>query len=204
MMQDIDARGKPCPKPVMMAKKALEKTDGNFRILLDSRVSVENVRRFLESQSCNVSITEETQGTFILVCSQPSETTKETVNVDYINLQPNSGSKKINVLVTSNVLGSSDEELGEVLMKGFLSTLASSDVNCGTIALMNGGVLLALPENSASESLRALETKGWRVLVCGTCTNHYGITDRIAAGSISNMFEITESLLDADNTLTVP
>ncbi len=204
MVQDIDARGKPCPKPVMMAKKALEKTDGNFRILLDSRVSVENVRKFLESRGCSVSTTEETQGTFILVCSQPSETTEETVNVDHTDLKPNSGSKKISVLVTSNVLGSSDEELGEVLMKSFLSTLASSDVNRGTIALMNGGVLLVTPENSASESLRALETKGWRVLVCGTCTNHYGITDRIAAGSISNMFEITESLLEADNTLTVP
>ena len=69
------------------------------------------------------------------------------------------------------------------------------------IALMNEGVLLSLPENGASEILRDLENKGTSILVCGTCTNHFGITDKVSVGTISNMFQITEAMLEVDKAL---
>jgi sulfur relay (sulfurtransferase) complex TusBCD TusD component (DsrE family) len=68
---------------------------------------------------------------------------------------------------------------------------------------MNEGVLLALPESSTSESLSQIEDKGCRILVCGTCTNHFGVTEKIKVGTISNMYEITEQILEAQKTITI-
>jgi len=64
-----------------------------------------------------------------------------------------------------------------------------------TIALMNEGVNLAQPDSSASESLKMLEGKGTRILVCGTCANHFGIASSVCVGTISNMFEITDTVI---------
>ena len=71
------------------------------------------------------------------------------------------------------------------------------------VALMNEGVKLALKNTSSCDHLSALRKKGTRILVCGTCTNHFGITADIGAGVISNMFEITEALLSADKILSL-
>ena len=66
---------------------------------------------------------------------------------------------------------------------------------------MNAGVKLALPESSTFDTLREIEARGTKILVCGTCTNHFGITDKIKVGVISNMFEIAGSLMSADKTI---
>ncbi len=42
----IDARGRSCPEPVIMIKKAMETKAASYEMLVDSRVSVENVTRF--------------------------------------------------------------------------------------------------------------------------------------------------------------
>ena len=107
------------------------------------------------------------------------------------------------VLITGKTLGRNDEELGEILVKGFLGALAQLDVPPKTLALMNEGVKLALFDSSACDHLKNLERKGTNILVCGTCVNHFGITDSVGAGIISNMFEIVESLNKAGKILSV-
>ena len=46
----VDARGLPCPQPLMLAKKALtELSEGEIlRLLLDNKLSCDNVIRFLQ------------------------------------------------------------------------------------------------------------------------------------------------------------
>ncbi len=203
-MHRLDARGMPCPKPVIMTKKAVDEGLGPFEVVVDSRVSETNVKRFLESRGYMVSSTEGPAGTFTLECLPPGGK-KENVP-DHLLSELREKSQKnetVTVLVTSSVLGKGDDLLGEALMKAFLDALAGSLEFKGTIALMNSGVLLALAENSASESLRLLENGGCRLLVCGTCTNHYGITDNVSVGNVSNMFEIAEAVLSSDKTVTV-
>ena len=107
------------------------------------------------------------------------------------------------VLITGKTLGRNDEELGEILIKGFLGTLSQLEVPPRTLALMNEGVKLALFDSSSCDHLKNLEKKGTDILVCGTCTNHFGITDSVGAGTISNMFEILESLNRAQKILSV-
>lgn len=205
-MELVDARGKPCPKPVMMAKKAIDESSGSFRILVDSMVSATNVRRFVESRGYKVNVTEETTGDFLLECIMPETGLGNAAPAAGSGRRLSHGEEResVMVLVTSSLLGNGDKPLGDVLMKGFLSALSESGAFTGTVALMNRGVFLTLRENSASESLRSLEAKGCPVLVCGTCTNHYGITEKVSVGTISNMFEITEALVCADRTVTIP
>lgn len=42
----IDARGRACPEPVLMIKKAMESKENSYSMMVDNRVSVENVARF--------------------------------------------------------------------------------------------------------------------------------------------------------------
>lgn len=44
----IDARGRSCPEPVIMIKKAMASGEESYQMLVDNRVSVENVTRFAE------------------------------------------------------------------------------------------------------------------------------------------------------------
>ncbi|MCD8097638.1 MAG: sulfurtransferase TusA family protein [Lachnospiraceae bacterium] len=54
----IDARGRSCPEPVIMLKKALESNENNYEIMVDNHVSVENVTRFAEHSGYEVHIEE--------------------------------------------------------------------------------------------------------------------------------------------------
>ena len=60
---------------------------------------------------------------------------------------------------------------------------------------MNSAVKMAVEGSSFFDHLSELRDRGTLILVCGTCTKHFGITDDIRIGVISNMFEITEAVL---------
>lgn len=64
-MKVVDARGRSCPEPVIMAKNGLETDPAGIEILLDTHVSVENVSRLAKSMGYQVSVAEE-QGDFHL------------------------------------------------------------------------------------------------------------------------------------------
>lgn len=42
----IDARGRSCPEPVIMIKKAMDTKENTYEMMVDSTVSVENVTRY--------------------------------------------------------------------------------------------------------------------------------------------------------------
>ena len=62
---------------------------------------------------------------------------------------------------------------------------------------MNDAVMMAIGDSSSLDYLKELSDKGVKILVCGTCTKHFGVTEDIKVGVISNMFEITEAVFGA-------
>ena len=54
-MNSVDARGYACPQPVIMTKKALEKKGAPLRVLVDSKIPLENVTRFAANSGYKVS-----------------------------------------------------------------------------------------------------------------------------------------------------
>ena len=57
-MKTIDARGLSCPEPVILASQAMKSGDNAYEIIVDNRVSRENVTRFAEHQGYTVSVKE--------------------------------------------------------------------------------------------------------------------------------------------------
>ena len=190
----VNAMGKLCPEPVVMTKAELAKGTAELEVLVDNDIAVSNVTRLLSSQGFSVEV--ERNGDERRLKAKKTGEASAAVN-------NNSGGQLLAVFVTGTTLGRNDAELGEVLIKAFLGTLSKLTLKPAVIAFMNEGVKLALPESSACEHIKDLEKLGTKVLVCGTCTTHFNITDKVAVGTISNMFEIMEMLTSADKILTI-
>ena len=46
-----------------------------------------------------------------------------------------------------------------------------------------------------------MEEQGVEILSCGTCLNFYGLTDKLKVGSVTNMYDIVESMAKADKVI---
>jgi intracellular sulfur oxidation DsrE/DsrF family protein len=70
-----------------------------------------------------------------------------------------------------------------------------------SIILYNRGIFLALKNSPVAESLKKLELKGIKILVCGTCLNHYKQKENLAAGIVSNMYDIAATMAKASHVI---
>ena len=104
-------------------------------------------------------------------------------------------------MISADHMGEGDEELGKVLIKGFIYALTEQDVLPQTILFYNGGAKLTCEESPTLEDLKSLEAQGVEILTCGTCLNHYGLTDKLQVGSVTNMYVIAEKMLGAGNVV---
>ena len=57
-MTKLDARGLSCPEPVILISQAMKSGENAYEIIVDNRVSRENVTRFAEHQGYAVSVSE--------------------------------------------------------------------------------------------------------------------------------------------------
>lgn len=179
----------------MMTKKMIDTGEREIQVLVDNKVAVSNVTRMFEKMG--YSVAQGGEGTDLTVTGTGGDSAAQPAAKD-----SDEGSlEDVAILVSGKELGKEDRELGEVLIKGFLGALAERDRPPRVVALMNEGVFLALDDHTALESLRQLEAKGTELLVCGTCTTHFGVTDRVGAGVVSNMFDISEALLGVARTV---
>lgn len=191
-MKTIDCRNMSCPLPVVTVKRALEEGGGEpLAVLLDDGAPRENVTRFVTGRGFTV--TEETiAGGFSLVISgQPA--TRAAVAVS-----PQGGPV---VLVASDRLGDGPEELGRLLMKNFLITLLDLAELPDRIFFLNTGVFLTTEGSEVLEALEKLGNRGVEVLSCGVCLDFFQRKFQLKAGSVTNMFTIAESLLQAGTVI---
>jgi selenium metabolism protein YedF len=106
-------------------------------------------------------------------------------------------------LVTRNSLGEAPEDLQRILAVNFFGILANSEHSPETILFYADGVKLACEGSAVVESLRALEKKGTRLILCRTCLDYFGILDQVAVGSVGKMTDIVASLEEATKVVTV-
>ncbi len=200
-MKTVDARGQLCPKPLIMVKRALGEIAGNesLEILIDNETSVKNVSRFLDEHQIKVH-TEKKGETYRLLLSKTGEIPATTKAEDYCD-DPAPVKADYVIAFQKNTLGQGVEELGRLLIKGFINTLPELDKKPGTLVFLNTGIFLALKESPVLESLKRLEKDGTKILVCGTCLDYYQKKDELAAGIISNMYDILDELSRAGKVL---
>ena len=114
----------------------------------------------------------------------------------FCDCTPGKESNKV-VVIRSSVMGEGDPELGKVLLKGFIYAISQQKDLPKTMLFYNGGAFITCEGSQSLEDLKALEEQGVKILTCGTCLNHYGLTDRLAVGEVTNMYEIAEKMTQA-------
>jgi len=196
-MAVLDCRGMSCPQPVLETKKALQKSpSGEVLVLVDNPASKENVRRFAESQGYRVDISEE-KGAFQLRLQKPEGRRKDSVREE----RKVEGEIQSVVFIESDSIGRGSEELGRILMRSFLHTLAEGDFKAAKIIMVNSGVKLTCEGSEVLEDLRHLSRQGAEILSCGTCLDYFGLKTKLQVGRVSNMYEILSSLAQAGKVL---
>lgn len=198
MKPTIDARGLACPQPVVLTHKAIASAD-EVTVIVDNDVAVANVSRFARSQGFAVEAAPRADGTWL-------ELHRVGAPVDPANAEPlitcpvsapPAAAGPVVVFVASDVLGRGADELGERLMGAFFHTIAEAGPRPDLLVFMNAGVKLVVEGARTVDDLRALAGQGVEVLACGACLSYYGLTERLAVGRVSNMYEIAKTLLEA-------
>ena len=209
MKQLVDARGKQCPVPVIETKKALkEMTEGMVEVLVDNEIAVQNLTKMAKQMKLSCSSEKVAVDHYVVHIEVLKRTDEMTQSQSSDNLVQNSVStieqnhlettqETTIVVLSANYMGEGNEELGKVLMKGFIYALTELDKLPKKILLYNSGAKLSIQGSDSLEDLRLLESKGVEILTCGTCLNFYGISDQLAVGSVTNMYAIAESMMEA-------
>jgi selenium metabolism protein YedF len=112
-----------------------------------------------------------------------------------------SGKRDMVVYIASEGMGRGDEALGVELMSKFLDTLSHLKDRISHLIFVNAGAKLVVEGSPVLEQLQHLEGVGVELLACGTCLNHFGITDKVAVGSVSNMVAILDTLSEAGTVI---
>ena len=107
------------------------------------------------------------------------------------------------IAISSDTMGRGDNELGQVLMRSYLHTLTELTPRADTLIFFNSGVKLAVEGSPAVEDLRVLAEQGVRVLLCGTCLGHFDLKEHVVVGQISNMYAISETMLQAQRLINL-
>lgn len=195
----VDARGELCPKPLILTKCALKECEEGqpVKILIDNETSKTNVMRFLTDNGYSPECIE-TDGVFTLSLFGASTELSHPDAARYCS----TGVQAPHVIaVKSNRMGEGEKELGELLIKAFISTITEVSPLPGTIVFYNSGIFLACNDSPVIDALKQLETQGVTILVCGTCADYYNKKAEISIGTISNMYTILETLTAAGNVI---
>lgn len=203
MSKVVDALGKPCPMPVIMAKKEIENGEKELVIQVDNRAAVENLKKL--AASCGyLSEVKEMDGSFLVSlwmdCVECREILSEAVEKPVPQM---AGSRDYTVFIGKEWIGDGDHELGKNLMRMFFYTLTESEDLPESVLFMNGGVKLPVEDEQIISHLNVLTEKGVDVLVCGTCLSFYGLAEELKVGSVSNMYDIASRMQKAGKVITL-
>ena len=204
-MIQVNAMGDTCPIPVVKTKKAIESMDapGVVETLVDNEIAVQNLTKMANQKGYAVKSEkiEEGQYKVTMVIGKKSDAETEAPAEKPETAEPEvcapDKRKDQVVVISSSTMGIGNDELGAVLIKGFIYALSQQDILPGTILFYNGGVKLACEGSASLEDLKSMEAQGVEILACGTCLNFYELTDHLAVGSVTNMYEIVERMTQA-------
>lgn len=212
-LHTLDARGYLCPQPLIKTRRLWKTltTGERFQVLVDNDIAHINLVSFLSDQGAEPSVHKEGENCWVVVATRAQDNNKATsvhqsqVAVAQATVVQANEATKVNsvvvaqpanyiVVLKSDCMGQGDDDLGRMLVKGYLNTLRELENKPTTIILYNSGVLLANQDSGSETALKALAEDGVDVIVCGACVDFFAIKETLAAGRISNMYEIAEKI----------
>ncbi len=190
MSDTIDARGLTCPQPVILAKRRIDQGEESIVVMVDNAAAKENVSRLGENQGYEVTIEEQGEDYQLIMYKK-----------NQIEHAPRLEGG-VAILVSGDLFGQGDEELGRLLMENFLYAL-NETAGIEHIIFMNQAVFLTTEGSPVLSYLETLQEKGIAILSCGICLDYYQRTEQLAVGTITNMYSAIEILSQSAKTLTI-
>lgn len=188
----VDARGLNCPMPVVNAKAAIDQMEepGEVKVLVDNEIAVQNLVKFAASKNLEAKSNKLSDNEFeVIINAIAGDGASDN---DAVNCVPDARDGDMVVVLSSKCMGTGDETLGGNLMKAFIFALTKQDKLPQSILLYNSGAFLSCEDSESLEDLKLLEAEGANILTCGTCLDFYGVKEKLAVGTVTNMFEIVE------------
>lgn len=193
-MNTIDCRDMLCPRPVLETRKQLLANPENaLTVHVSNDIAQANITRLANKQGFSVDSTV-TDGEITLTLT-PSPQASASQATQFGATAPADGDTI--VYISSSAMGTGSDELGEVLMRNFIFTLAQTDNYPTTILFVNSGVKLTCDQSTVLEPLQLLADNGVTICSCGLCLEFFNIQDQLKVGQISNMLETVEAMQQA-------
>jgi selenium metabolism protein YedF len=200
-MNEIDARNQDCPTPVLMTRAIVEEINPvTLKVIVSNDASKQNVCRYLKSKAYRVT-DEQVDDAYQITGTRDQDAGVLAVPVPVS--APDMEKRKILVMVTTDRIGVGDDSLGLKLMVNFIRTLKEFGPDLWRVVLVNNGVKLTIETSAVMDDLEDLEKEGIKLMVCGTCLEHYGISDMKRVGETTNMLDIVTAMHLADKVITM-
>ncbi len=192
-MIKVNAIGDVCPIPVVKTKKAMQELTGAgvIEVLVDNEIAVSNVTKMAEAAGGKVTAEKVEEKEYKITIEVSGEAQAEEAAAE----------ENLVVVVSSDRMGVGNDDLGKVLIKGFIFAVTQLDKLPKTMLFYNGGATLTAEGSDSLEDLKHLEEQGVEILTCGTCLNYYGLSDKLVVGSVTNMYAIVEKMAGADKII---
>ena len=207
-MKTLDMLGQPCPIPVVNAQKALaEQGADGVVVVVDNFVAVQNLEKMAKGESLGFSYTGEgTSHYTVTIVKDPNKALKaRQAEQPSESPAPTAGGGKPGpvVLITADSMGRGAEDLGKLLIKGFIFSLTQLNPPPEAVIFLNSGARLSTEGANTVPDLKTLEAQGTAIYTCGTCANYYKLTEHLAVGSIVDMMKISGALANASRVITL-
>ncbi|HCU08393.1 MAG TPA: sulfurtransferase-like selenium metabolism protein YedF [Clostridiales bacterium] len=197
----VNAVGDACPIPVVKTMKSLgEMTEGGIiEVHVDNETAVQNVMKFVSGKNLNP-VSEKLEDNHFVIRAQVPGAAGPIAAEEEIGCIPDARGTTV-IAFDSDTMGRGDDALGEILMKGFIYALSQLEELPKAMIFYNAGAKLTVEGSASLEDIKSLEAQGVEVLTCGTCLNFYGLSEKLAVGSVSNMYTIVEALSAAGKVI---
>jgi selenium metabolism protein YedF len=161
-------------------------------VLVGDETAQENISRLARSQGYEIRIGT-TEGGFALELRPGTRPAEAAAGAAVQG--------KTVAFIAADTMGSGSDELGRILLKNFLFTLAELEAVPDVLLFVNAGVKLTTAGSEALEALEKLACMGADIASCGLCLDYYHLKDKLAVGRVTNMLDIAETLQKAGRTI---
>jgi selenium metabolism protein YedF len=196
----LDMTGKPCPIPVINAKRALKTLapGETISIIVDNEISKQNLEKMAEGLG------------HMVISSIEDSNFKVTITVGTSKSKDDSSeSQGLVVAIGQDRMGNGpfDDEssvaLGKMLIKYFIFSLTELDIPPEYLLFFNGGIFLTTEGSTVLDDLRILVEKGTVIGTCGACLNYYKKLDKLEIGAVTNMYAIVNAMSFAKRVINI-
>jgi hypothetical protein len=107
------------------------------------------------------------------------------------------------ILVTRNGMGDADAALQQKLAQTYFKLLDENNLLPAAICFYTEGVRLVVNGSPVLDSLKSLEAKGVRLILCSTCLNFFNLADQVQVGIVGGMTDIIEAQFRAGKVISI-